>query len=102
MSAYRTVLIETYLAQGEPSRKKIRARPVAGQGLDPAMHVECSSSMRMGHPVGTIFMIDAKITSKEGGQPFIYTSWQWKSEVVSKKAAEKFIAEGGWRTASSR
>ena len=98
MSAYRTILIETYVAQGEPSRKKIRARPVAGQGLAVDMHVECSSSMRTGHPVGTIFMVAAKITSKEGGQPFIYTSWQWKSDVMSKEAAKRFMAEGGWRS----
>ena len=59
---YKKYLIETFWGLSEQSEKKVRARPVAGQGLSPNMRVECSSSMRKNHPVGTKFIVDAKIT----------------------------------------
>lgn len=91
MSDYRSVVIETYKAVGEPSGKKIRARPLAGQGLPTDMHVECSSSMRKSHPVGTKFLIKAKVTNREDGPPFLYTSWRWRYEVLSDEQATAYL-----------
>jgi len=39
----------------------------------------------MSHPVGTYFEIQASVTDKEGGNPFVYTSHQWEYRVVSEK-----------------
>jgi hypothetical protein len=97
MMAYRKVLIQTYRSYGESSSKSVRARPLAGQGLNAEMKVECSSKMRNAHPVGTIFLVPAKVTNKLGGMDFLYTSWQWGYEVLAPDMAAKFIAEGGWR-----
>jgi hypothetical protein len=89
--SYREVLIETYRARGEPSSHDIRARPVSGQGFAWDMKVECSSKMRYGHPVGTKFIVNAKVTEREGGTPFLYTSWQWGYHVVTDAEAKKFL-----------
>ncbi|QFZ83536.1 hypothetical protein GFK26_12590 [Variovorax paradoxus] len=96
MSIYRKVVVQSYLARGEKSSSTIRARPVDGQGLDVDMHVECSSNMRNGHPVGTFFLITAQVTDRQSGPPFLYTSFRWVYDVLSPAAAQKFIREGGW------
>lgn len=83
MSHYRYVVVETYRPVGQASRTPIRARPIAGQGFPPNMHVECSKPMREGHSVGTRFRIRACLKQKLGGKPFLYTSWQWHYEVVT-------------------
>jgi hypothetical protein len=90
---YRDVVIETYRNRGEPSRAKIRARPVPGQGLSPNMKVECSSSMRERHPVGTKFIVQCKVTDREGGAEFLYTSFYWDFRVVTDVQAKAFIHE---------
>lgn len=92
MTHYRQVAIQTYRNSGETSSKAIRARPLAGQGLSASMHVECSSKMRNQYPVGTIFVVRAKITSREGGPDFVYTSWQWPYKVVQLADAMNLIA----------
>ena len=94
---YHKVLVETYRAVGERSASQIRARPLPGQGFHPDMKVECSSKMRNSRPIGSIFLITAKVKSRLGGPGFLYTSWQWGFKVMSQNLAEKFIAEGGWK-----
>lgn len=76
-SPYITVTIETYENRGEPAAERIRARPVAGQGLPTTMKVECSARMRNAYPVGTGFRIQAKVTDREGGTKFLYTHYSW-------------------------
>lgn len=89
--AYKKYLVETFLSVSEQSERKIRARPLAGQGISPNVRVECSSSMRMSHPVGTKFVIQAKVTDREGGPPFLYTSFKWPYQVVTDEDAKEFI-----------
>ena len=79
---YRYIRVETYRAQGEASGSTIRVRPLPGQGYPAGMHVECSKSMRHNHPVGTRFLIQAKEKTKEGGPPFLYSSYKWKYTVI--------------------
>ncbi len=92
MTQYRQVAIQTYRSSGETSSKAIRARPIEGQGLSASMHVECSSKMRTQHPVGTVFVVRAKITSRDGGPEFVYTSWQWPFKIVQLADALDLIA----------
>lgn len=82
-SLYREVVVETYRAVGEPSSSGVRVRPLPGQGYSVHMNVECSKSMRQNHPVGTRFLIQATLTSKEGGSPFLYSYFQWPYRVLS-------------------
>ncbi len=84
MASYRRVAIETFYNEGEASASGIRARPLPGQGLDPSMRVECSSSMRERYPVGTVFIVRARVTNRDGGQPFLYTHFNWAYEVVER------------------
>lgn len=91
MSNYRAVAIETYSGRGTTSSEGIRARPLPGQKLDTSMNVECSSKMRKGYPVGTRFLIQAKVTNKEGGTPFLYSHYNQPYKVISTEEAEAFI-----------
>ena len=93
MSEYRQVVIETYRNAGEPTSARIRARPIPGQGLSTDMKVECSREMREKYPVGTKILIDAKITDREGGTPFLYAHYAATYEVISDSAAKGFIRE---------
>lgn len=91
MSNYRKVVIETYQNIHGGSSKSIRARPIAGQGLSTEMNVECSSKMRKGHPVGTKFLLEAKVTSREGGSDFLYAHYNAPYEVISDGDVKAFL-----------
>ena len=82
MTEYRQVIIETYRHEGGGSKHSIRARPIPGQGLDHNMNVECSSSMRKKHPIGSKILIQAKITDREDGAPFLYTYHRWPYKLL--------------------
>jgi hypothetical protein len=90
MSHYRFFIIETYENRGEPSSKKVRARPLPGQGVSPALNVECSVAMRESHKPGTLFKVDCKVTDREGTQ-FLYRHFTWPFEVVTDAQAKQFI-----------
>jgi hypothetical protein len=91
-SEYRELVVQTYLNVGEESKKRVRARPFPGQGVSATMNVECSESMRVEYPIGTRFVLRCKETCKEGGTPFLYSSWQWPYRVVTAAQARAFIA----------
>jgi hypothetical protein len=55
------------------------------------MMVECSKSLSYAHPVGALFRIRAKITSKEGGTSFVYSSYKWPVSIVSPEEAARYI-----------
>ncbi len=79
---YSWIIVETYdgIKPGKSSHTHVR--PVAGQGLDTKMDVECSRDMRKKHPIKTKFRIWAKLTDREGGKPFLYSNYQWPYEVI--------------------
>jgi len=83
-SGYFSVIVESYHPNSTGGlHGPIHIRPVAGQGLDISMHVECSKSLSYSYPVGTRFRLRAKITNKEGGRPFLYSYFGWPYEVIS-------------------
>lgn len=88
---YHKVIIETYLNTGGGSSKSIRARPIAGQGFDTAMNVECSSSMRKNNPVGTLFLLNAMETNREGGTPFLYAHFSAPFTILTQEESIKFL-----------
>lgn len=94
MSHYRRIAIETFSNPGEPSAQSLRARPLPGQGFDSSIRIECSSKMRNSHPVGTVFIVRAKIVDREGGSQFLYTHFNWPYEVVDREAVVRLIASG--------
>jgi hypothetical protein len=85
------IIVETFLPHGEPSRSDVRVRPVAGQGFDPGMRVECSKSMRSSFPVGQLFRLRVILKSKAGGPSFLYSNHRDPWSPVSPQEATKFI-----------
>lgn len=65
------------------SHGRVHIRPVAGGPHSTDLRVECSKALSRNYPVGTRFRIRGKLTDMQG-TPFIYSSWQWKYEVLSK------------------
>jgi hypothetical protein len=57
------------------------------------MMVECAKSLTRDHPVGSVFKIQAKVTNKEGGTPFIYSYHGWAAPHVTRAEAEKHIRD---------
>lgn len=87
---YREIVIETFRAIGGASKHLIRARPLAGQGFATTIRVECSSAMREKYPIGTKFLVHAKIKNTDQ-EPHLYTSWQWPYRVVSDQESTEII-----------
>ena len=92
MSHYRYFIIQTYENRGEPSSKRIRAHPLAGQGVPTELNVECSVPMREHHAPGTLFKVDCKVTDRQG-TPFLYRHYSWPYEVVTPQVAKQFIGK---------
>jgi len=93
MSHYRKVIIETFRSSGGGSSKSVRARPIDGQGLDTSMKVSCSSSMRKSEPVGTLFLLDAKVTDREGGTPYLYSPYNSPYKIMSDQEVKEFLSK---------
>jgi hypothetical protein len=80
---YRSVIVESFRpANTSGLHGEVHIRPVAGQGLDVNMFVECSKALSRDYPVGTRFRIRAKITDREGSRPFLYSYFGWSHDVV--------------------
>jgi hypothetical protein len=90
---YQEIIVESISYFGGGSSSSIRVRPLSCQGFPDDVYVECSKEMRTSHPVGTKFKLRAKVTTREGGKPFLYSSFQWNYNVVTNDEAERFIAE---------
>lgn len=84
------IIIETFKQYGEPSSSKVRARPLAGQGISTALRVECSKRMRLDHPIGSLFKVWATVTDREGAT-FVYTNYRDRYERVTPAQAQAFI-----------
>jgi hypothetical protein len=85
------IIVETFYAPGEKSRSPIRVRPLPGQGFSPDMRVECSREMRAAFPVGQLFCIYVKVTSRLNSPDFLYSSYRDPWNPVTKSEAEDFI-----------
>jgi len=80
--SYQQIIIETYAEAKVGKSSRIHARPIAGQPYPTTLDVECSRAMRKQHPIGTRFKVYVKLTDREGGGEYLYTSWRWKYEIV--------------------
>ena len=93
MNAYGTVIIETYLNSGEQSSARVRFRLVwSVDGISPGLNVEYSRKIRERHPIGTLFLIEARLTEKEGGNPFLYAHYDAPYRVISQEEADRMMA----------
>lgn len=80
---YQFVEVESYRPDSTSGHHgNIHIRPCNGQGYPRNMHVECSKELSRDYPVGTRFRIKAKLTDREGGGEFLYSSYRWAYEVL--------------------
>jgi hypothetical protein len=81
------IKVESYYESGSGLHGNGHIRPLLGQSpYEPWMRVECSKVLmdEKVHKVGSKFLIKAKITSREGGTPFIYSSYAWPYSVIKE------------------
>ena len=86
--AYRQVAVESCLA-GE----MVVIHPVPGQAFAPSLAVQCSRRLSDTslYPLGTRFLLSAKLTDRLGGTPFLY-AWHGDADVVlSDQEARVFL-----------
>ncbi|MDQ2823144.1 MAG: hypothetical protein M3Y65_22650 [Pseudomonadota bacterium] len=87
--AYREVAVESFI---DPRSGKVAIKPMAGQAFAPSLPVQCSRALREDYPVGTRFLLNAKLTDRLGGPQFLY-AWHGDAvQVLSAAAARRFLA----------
>ncbi|MBD0824435.1 hypothetical protein [Aestuariibaculum marinum] len=81
---YSEIIVESYIPDKLSGlHGKIHIKPIAGQEpFTEDMHVSCSKVLSQRYPVGTKFKIKAKLTSKEGGKPYLFSHRTWAYEVL--------------------
>jgi hypothetical protein len=80
---YRMLVVESFKPSATSGlHGEIHIRPVAGQSIPTALHVECSKKLSMNYPVGTKFRIQAKLTDREGSGEYVYSHPRWPVEVL--------------------
>jgi hypothetical protein len=88
--AYRQVAVHSCLEGGT-----VRIRPLPGQAYSPFLSVSCSARLRDTsiYPLGTCFLLSAKLTDRLGGTPFLYAFHGDPDAVLALAQAKKFLAE---------
>ena len=89
--AYREVAVHSVR---DPRSGKLRIQPMPGQAFAPTMRVQCSKAMAdpARYPEGTRFLLQAKLTDRLGGEPFLYAWHGDPVQVLSAAQARKFLA----------
>jgi hypothetical protein len=85
---YRDVAVESLEEGG-----RVVVRPVNGQAFSPEMRVECSRQLRdtSVFPLGTCFLVLAKMTDRLGGEPYLYVFHGDPVKVLSDEQLETFL-----------
>lgn len=95
---YRTVIVESFIPAATTGRHGlVHIRPTPGQVFDSSLFVECSKRLMNTklYPLGTKFKLQAKLTDRLGGTPFLYAYHGDPDIVVSDKEADAIIGGFG-------
>jgi len=65
---------------------------LSGQGIDESMEIECNSRRCDIHPLGSIFKIEARFATRDGGVPFLFVDNSLPYEIVTEEVAERCIS----------
>ena len=89
--AYREVAVHSII---DPRSGKLHIRPMPGQAFAPSMRVQCARALSdtEQYPPGTRFLLQAKLTDRLGGEPFLYAWHGDPVQVLSAAKARKFLA----------
>jgi hypothetical protein len=65
-----------------------------GQAFAPSMRVQCARALAdpARYPAGTRFLLNAKLTDRLGGEPFLFAWHGDPVQVLSAAQARKFLA----------
>lgn len=85
-------VVETVQNPGEPSSATRRVRVVEGQGIDQAVRVSCSRSMRLEYELGQRFLLDVQWKYRDGNRDCLYANPRDKPHPLSNAAAANYIA----------
>ncbi|WP_374581771.1 hypothetical protein [Pseudoduganella sp.] len=85
---YREVAVESLEEGG-----RVVVRPVNGQAFSSEMRVECSRQLRdtSVYPLGTSFLVLAKMTDRLGGEPYLYVFHGDPVQVLEPAQLDKFL-----------
>src|SRR5262245_13671865 len=78
---YILIVVETYHESGGGLHGDLHVRPIEGQALPQSLRVRFPKALRRAHPIGTRFLVYAKLTDKEGGNGFIHTNHAWDGQL---------------------
>ena len=95
-SAYRQVVVESFTPAGAGGRRgPVQLRPIQGQAYSSTLAVQCSRRLidTDRFPLGTKFLLLAKLTDRLGGTPFLYAYHGDPDLVLTNREAKAFIAE---------
>ncbi len=77
-NSYEKVLVESFIPKSTSGKHgKVHIRPVAGHKYPPTLHVEYSKKLSKDYPVGTKFILTAKLTDREDGGEYLYSYFVW-------------------------
>ncbi len=83
---YEDIIVESYEPKDTSGKHgDVHIRPVAGEKYSQDLQVECSKKLSNDYPVGTKFSVKAKLTDREDGGEYLYSSYQWKHTVIKSK-----------------
>jgi len=88
--AYRELAVESAL---DPRSGKPRIQPVSGQAFSTSMRVQCSRRLTdiTQYPLGTRFLLSARISDRQGGEPFLFAYHGDPVVVMSKAHVKRFL-----------
>lgn len=78
---YRKLIVESFYPASTSGKKgKVHIRPIHGQWASSTLAVECSKKLSdvKVYPIGSQFEITAKLTDREDGGEYIYSSFRWE------------------------
>jgi len=77
-SEYVSILAEVFF---DNAIGKNGVRPCEGEQFSSSLKIECAKVIRS-YPIGTVIRLDVVETDREGGQPFLYSSYKWRHEKI--------------------
>ena len=89
--AYREVAVHSV---PDARTGRLRIAPMPGQAYAPSMRVQCARALldTARYPAGTRFLLNAKLTDRLGGEPFLFAWHGDPVQVLSSAQARKFLA----------
>jgi hypothetical protein len=82
---HQSVEVESF---EDARRGRIFLRPVKDQKFPTNLLLEGNRSLVQDYPVGTRFRVQVSLMKRPGGEEYLFTSWQWDSQVVSQPDPE--------------